>query len=221
MGRKFKVYLDSGANCQSRYEVEVGLDDWIQWHGGECPVDSDAIVEVKYRKPSPYEFNNDRARYFDWSHDGFGGDIIAYRLQQHGIDSRANDDRLGQDLNECIGQEVAPAWNGTGLPPVGSRVEYTCKQPDIGHPAIEVGRWYGGTIIAYYNECVWTSDNGIRHLSNTVFRPMRSESDNKRYASIEALFDVLDAGVSTSQDAVDVYEAIASGKIPGIKLEEK
>lgn len=28
MGRKFKVYLDSGANCQSRYEVEVDLDDF-------------------------------------------------------------------------------------------------------------------------------------------------------------------------------------------------
>ena len=55
---------------------------WIDWSGGECPVDSDAIVEVKYRKPNLYQFNNDRAGDFTWSHDGFGGDIIAYRLQQ-------------------------------------------------------------------------------------------------------------------------------------------
>ncbi|QSW33892.1 hypothetical protein KQ929_08210 [Leclercia pneumoniae] len=28
MGRKFKVYLDSGANIHSRYEAEVDLDDF-------------------------------------------------------------------------------------------------------------------------------------------------------------------------------------------------
>lgn len=112
-----------------------------------------------------------------------------------------------------------PEWDGVGLPPVGCRVEYTCKQPDLGHPAIEAGKWYGGTIIAYYDECVWTSDNGIRHLSNTIFRPMRSEEGKKRYAAIEALFEILDAGVSTSQDSIDIYEAIAAGKIPHIRID--
>jgi len=116
-------------------------------------------------------------------------------------------------------KERTPEWDGDGLPPVGCRVEYTCKQPDLGHPAIEAGKWYGGTIIAYYDECVWTSDNGIRHLSNTIFRPMRSEEDKKRYAAIEALFEILDAGVSTSQDSIDIYEAIAAGKIPHIRID--
>ena len=84
----------------------VGHDGWIEWGGGECPVDSDAIVEVKYRHPSSHQFNNDRAGDFTWSHDGIDGDIIAYRLQHPGFKSRANDDRLEQDLNECIGQDV-------------------------------------------------------------------------------------------------------------------
>lgn len=83
----------------------IGHEGWIQWAGGKCPVDSDAIVEVKYRKPSPLHFNNDRAGDFSWSHDGIDGDIIAYRMQNPGIDSRANDDRLEKDLNECIGQD--------------------------------------------------------------------------------------------------------------------
>lgn len=81
-------------------------DGWIQWAGGECPVDSEAIVEVKYRKPNPYQFNNDRAGDFYWAHTGSNADIIAYRLQHPGFSSRANDDRLEQDLNECIGQDV-------------------------------------------------------------------------------------------------------------------
>lgn len=84
----------------------VGHDSWIQWAGGECPVDSDAIVEVKFRNANQYQFNSDRAGDFYWAHTGSNADIIAYRLQQPGIDSRANDDRLEQDLNECIGQDV-------------------------------------------------------------------------------------------------------------------
>ncbi|HFS7474890.1 TPA: hypothetical protein ACH1PF_002467 [Enterobacter cloacae] len=112
-----------------------------------------------------------------------------------------------------------PEWDGDGLPPVGCRIEYTCKQPDAGHPAVEAGKWYGGTIIAYYGEGVWTSDNGIRHLSNTIFRPIRSEEYNKRYAAIEAIFEILDAGVSTSQDSIDIYDAIAAGKIPHIRID--
>ena len=104
----------------------IGHEGWIQWAGGKCPVDSDAIVEVKYRKPSPLHFNNDRAGDFSWSHDGIDGDIIAYRMQNPGIDSRANDDRLEQDLNECIGQDVdTPEWNGDGFPPVGTVCEYS------------------------------------------------------------------------------------------------
>lgn len=92
---------------RAQYEAAIaGCDGWIQWAGGDCPVDSDAIVEVKYRKPNPYQFNNDRAGDFTWSHDGFDGDIIAYRLQNPVIDSRANDGRMEQDLNECIGQDI-------------------------------------------------------------------------------------------------------------------
>lgn len=84
----------------------VGHNGWIQWAGGECPVDSDAIVEVKYRKPNPCQYNNDRAGDFAWAHDGIDGDIIAYRVLTTDVNPRANDDAIEQDLNECIGQEV-------------------------------------------------------------------------------------------------------------------
>lgn len=92
---------------KQQYEAALAASDgWIDWHGGECPVDSDAIVEVKYRSPNPYQHNNDRAGDFSWSHNGGRCDIIAYRLQHPGFKSRANDDRLEQDLNECIGQDI-------------------------------------------------------------------------------------------------------------------
>lgn len=112
-------------------------------------------------------------------------------------------------------------WDGEGLPPVGCRIEYACTQPDIGHPAIEAGKWYGGTIIAYYDECVWTSDNGIRHLNNTIFRPIRSEADKKRdeiLAALEACLVAAYADESEKNTELHLYSAIAAGKIPHLKI---
>lgn len=132
-------------------------------------------------------------------------------------------------LSECgsagSSVELKAEWNGEGLPPVGCRIEYTCTVPDVGHPAIESGKWYGGTIIAYHNECVWTSDNGIRHLRNTTFRPLRSEADRKRdeaASSIQSLFDSYNEDVGNDELArfgERLLQKIAAGKIPGIRIE--
>lgn len=84
----------------------VGHNGWIEWHGGECPVDSDAIVEVKFQWHNQHQYNNDRAGDFDWAHTGSNCDIIAYRLHEPDANSRANDDTVEQDLNECIGQDI-------------------------------------------------------------------------------------------------------------------
>ena len=101
---------DYDAAIVTREQYEAALEasaGWIEWGGGECQVDSDAIVEVKYRIPKPYQYNNynDRAGDFDLEHIGSNADIIAYRLHKPDAKSRANDDRLEQDLNECIGQD--------------------------------------------------------------------------------------------------------------------
>lgn len=84
----------------------VGRDGWIDWQGGECPVDSDAIVEVKFQWHNQHQYNNDRAGDFDWAHTGSNCDIIAYRLHEPDANSRANEDTVEQDLNECIGQDI-------------------------------------------------------------------------------------------------------------------
>ena len=87
-------------------------EGWIEWDGGECPVDSDAIVEVKFRKPCPLHFSNDRAGDFTWFHDGNVGDITAYRLvNKHELETscidvkrdevKPSDEQLESDMNEC------------------------------------------------------------------------------------------------------------------------
>ena len=51
--------------------------DWIEWGGGECPVELDVIVEYKLRSDCRH---TRVARYLFWCHDGGGNDIIAYRI---------------------------------------------------------------------------------------------------------------------------------------------
>ena len=165
----------------NKYESALeGSECWIQWHGGDCPVDSDAIVEVKFRNPSLNKFNNDRAGDFTWSHDGFGGDIIAYRLQQptKSEQVRADAEEIDEeaDLNECIGQDFdAPEWSGEGLPPAGCECEaryrtdnaewafFRCVGVDCG---VAFG-WSGKEAVAL-------------GIDNYEFRPLRTEAEKAR-----------------------------------------
>ena len=56
-------------------------DGWIEWKGGECPVDVDALVCCKLRSGrvsiTPYH-----AGILSWRHNGNAADIIAYRLHK-------------------------------------------------------------------------------------------------------------------------------------------
>ena len=73
------------------------------------------------------------------------------------------------------------------LPPVGEAVLYSTTRYQESKPAIEIGNWYRGIIIAYHDGFVWTSDNGIRSLEITKFRPIRTE----REKAIEAALSVM------------------------------
>ena len=90
-------------------------DGWIDWHGGECPVPKNALVDVKLRDNWVDECSS--ADNWQWKHFGNHTDIIAYRLQNPtkselvrtdawrayaGITE--NDEEA--DLNDCIGQAV-------------------------------------------------------------------------------------------------------------------
>lgn len=203
----------------------AGHDGWIQWAGGECPVDSDAIVEVKYRKPNQYQFNNDRAGDFSWTHDGIDGDIIAYRLHNPEIKSRANDDKIEQDLNECIGHGADTAWNGEGLPPVGIKCEH-CPGGTTQHEweVVTVAGVHKNTSTGFTDYWL-VRENGSSYIVGNPyrFRPLRTEADKARDEAIQSMTSVIDYrnGCSSKPMAGWLYDAIAAGKIPGVRLEGK
>lgn len=115
-------------------------------------------------------------------------------------------------------QYEAAGWNGEGLPPVDCECEF-----------MKPGKnWSKGTI-KYISEYTVVIDDDsldgefIAHPLGCNFRPIRSEADKKRDAAIEAIDwympeCILDTP-NESGHAKKIYDAIAAGKIPGVKLE--
>ena len=56
-------------------------DGWIEWKGGECPVDVDALVCCKLRS-GKVSITAYHAGLLSWRHNGNAADIIAYRLHK-------------------------------------------------------------------------------------------------------------------------------------------
>lgn len=89
----------------------------------------------------------------------------------------------------------------SGLPKVGDIIEYSCVHYES--EGVKKGQWYRGAVIAYHGGAVWTSDNGIRQLDNTIFRPIKSQ----RERAIEEIHNVLHSCDSIATMAAELYEA--------------
>lgn len=59
---------------------------WIEWHGGECPVSPETLVEIRYRNGVVgLAYAADRW----WRHDIGSGDIVEYRIVTEQADLEA------------------------------------------------------------------------------------------------------------------------------------
>lgn len=54
-------------------------NDFIDWQGGICPVELETLVEVKFSGGGPTTARRP-AGVFNWAHNHYNGDIIAYRV---------------------------------------------------------------------------------------------------------------------------------------------
>ena len=172
--------IDNGIT-REQYEAALAAknEGWIEWSGGEFPVEESVLVDVKFRDGSIHKAQ--RANYYEWGHGRphfatTSCDIIAYRLHQPQEAEQAEaDDET--DLNECIGQDAAPVWNGEGLPPAGCECEYT-KESLPGDEWTQCTVDYVGSSFVVYRDCYGVELTGI--IGDIKFRPIRSEADEKR-----------------------------------------
>lgn len=197
-------------------------DGWIEWGGGECPVDAGKMVDVIFGYGGRRSTNI--ADCWRWNHNGTDSDIIAYRLHKP---KEIAQTEAGQetDMNELIGQEPSALWNGDGLPPVGCECEYRK------HKKSEQREWFNG-VVKYASEFtvviqpICYPGETVGHPANFEFRPILSEAERKRHESVQALCDAGGGNGKVDENAgygscwFDMYDAIADGKIPGVKLED-
>lgn len=202
---------------RAQYEAALAKNDgWIEWGGGACPVHGTVYVDVKLR--SGHVTTERRAYSLDWNHytpDGDGA-IISYRPHRD-INSRTNDDRLEQDLNECIGQNVALAWNGKGLPPLGVECEWKDKNTKQWQPVkvVYTSEWV--TVIREINkekgdDLVEIAIENYGDDARLKFRPLSTESEKARESAINDIAILIGRG-TFYQDAERIYDAISYGEI--------
>lgn len=174
---------------REQYEASLAAknEGWIEWGGGRCPVDDVTEVDIKFRTGG-IAYGVEAGKYY-WPRTRQEYDIIAYRLHKlQDATTRANDCMLPQDfgavadeanLNDCIGQDAAPVWNGEGLPPVGCECQYRK------HKKSEQSEWVTG-VVKYASEFtvviqpVCYPGETVGHPANFEFRPIRSAEDEKR-----------------------------------------
>lgn len=222
---------------REQYEAALAAknDGWIEWGGGECPVPCGTMVDVKHRcgavsenqqawtkhrKKSDVMVNPlSNAGQAFWRHENSVMDIVAYRLHQpqEAEQVKADDEA---DLNECIGQDIAQVWSGEGLPPVGCECEYT-KESLPGSEWTQCTVDYVGASFVVYRDCYGVELTGI--IGDIKFRPIRSEAEQKRDEAVKAIDRYMPEFIpDTPNDyynAKKIYDAIAAGKIPGVKLD--
>lgn len=209
---------------REQYEAALAAknDGWIEWRGGECPVEKGTLIDVKWRdgriddsiqaKVSHGPESPNKRNAISWRHFGIAHDIIAYRLHKPQKAEQAKD-----NLSECIGNGAAPVWNGEGLPPVGC----FCEVEDRDGMLVYGQGEYGEVIAHVENTAVIRMSYGLGCFESGFLRPLRTEAERKRDESIKAMASApKPCGHPIAGICSEIYDAIAAGKIPGVKLED-
>lgn len=120
-----------------------------------------------------------------------------------------------EQYEEALAAAQQPVWDGEGLPPVGCECEAIYGR-DV---------WFKVKIIAYDSGRVigrWLEgdrdDDLLDYSHQEAFRPIRSEADKRRDEAIAALKELKPQLVG--ELAGYLYDEIAAGKIPHIRIEQ-
>lgn len=127
------------------------------------------------------------------------------------------------EYEAALSASKKPAWNGEDIPPVGCECE--SKQfSQVDWAKFKVVAVCDGHVFGFWGNGVSTA------LDSKMweFRPLRTEAERKRDSAVEAVlktlnyydFEMVHIRGDQKQVATEIIDAIAAGKIPGVKLED-
>ena len=125
------------------------------------------------------------------------------------------------EYESALAASQKPAWNGEGVQPVGCECECEISFSGKSLGQCEV-LFVGDSLIVWKQKSSQQEGSGYhRHMN---IRPLRTEAERKRDAAAEAIDWYMPEFIpDTPNDyyhAKKIYDAIAAGKIPGVKLED-
>lgn len=171
--------------------------EWIEWKGGECPVPAGTLVDLRYRHNycedriavPALTFGNMSDREF-WQHESYAHAYDIIAWRLH--------------------QPEQPAWNGEGQPPVGCECE---REVPHGWARCRIN-YVSNALIVY--QMLETGNEYASTLSAFRFRPISTETERKRELACKAMTDRIEMDNCLAEL---IYDDIAAGKIPGVKLD--
>lgn len=125
-----------------------------------------------------------------------------------------------KEYESALAASQKPAWNGEGLPPVGCECECHVDEGII--HCVVVGYDFDGKAVVMRN--VPARKYFSIQADSGRIKPLRTEAERKRDVAIEAIDYWLPECIPDTPNgfyhAKKIYDAIAAGKIPGVKLED-
>lgn len=173
-----------------------------------------------------WRYDDPKYNGFGWRHRTGKGLVGYWRVDNDVVLSCDSTDSIvtrNQYESALIASQNS-AWNGEGIPPVGCECEYLDNN----------GKWYPVTVKYASDQLVIISgvikilgEEQETEIAKDIiidkpqFRPLRTEAERKRDAAIEAMQKEADEGDNWIYSEYEIiYDAIAAGKIPGVKLDD-
>lgn len=145
--------------------------------------------------------------------------IIADNCRPYGLDESIENMVTRNQYKSALALSQKPAWNGEGVPPVGCECEISFYGKSLGQCEV---LFVGDSLIVWKQKSSQQEVSG--HHGHMNFRPLRTEAERRRDAAIEAIEWYMPEFITDTPNefyhAKKIYDAIAAGKIPGVKLDD-
>lgn len=162
--------------------------------------------------------------------DWYGGDWGDGDWSNPFIDTIADDRHESivsrKQYESALAASQKPAWNGEGLPPVGCECEY--RDNNVGWLPVKI-KYISEQIVVIESPTNLCDVQKLIEIAKDIicdkpqFRPLSTEAGKKRERICDAIYGALTRAErqhNRSDEAEAVYDAIAAGKIPGVKLDD-